>query len=87
MGHRARHATAENVSNTLVPKTDAKNWNATREFADNASGYGGLRWRARAGRDHDCRRLKRDEIGDADRVIPDDLRLFTEEIARNIEHE
>ena len=32
-------------------------------------------------------RLKRDEIGDADRVIPDDLRLFTEEIARNIEHE
>ncbi|MEY9126951.1 hypothetical protein ABIA45_007226 [Bradyrhizobium sp. USDA 336] len=40
----------------------------------------------RAGRDHDCTRLKRDEI-DADRVIPDDLRLFTEEIARNIEHE
>ncbi len=86
---RARHATAENAANTLVPKTDAKNWNATREFADNGSGYAGLHWRARPGRDHDCTRLERDEIGEADRVIPDDLRLFTElaEIARNIEHE
>lgn len=83
------HAPSENAADTLVSKTDAKNGDAPRKLADDGSGNAGFHWRAGAGRNDDCARLERNEIGDADRVISDDFCLCTQhaKITCNIEYE
>ncbi|GEC56682.1 hypothetical protein BEL01nite_57250 [Bradyrhizobium elkanii] len=85
----AHNPAAENAPNTLVPKTDAENWDVARKFADNRCGYPGLHWCAGAGRDDDRPWLERNKIGAADRVIPDNFGFCTKlaEVARNIENE
>lgn len=86
---RSRHPSSKSARNTLMSKANAENWYASRKVADHCCRYSRLIWGAGTGRYDHRAGIEINELANADSVVSDHFRCFTElvEIAGYVEDE
>lgn len=86
---RTRDASTENLANTLMSKTDAQNWQAAGDLADDSFRYSRVTWCAGPRGDDHCARIELRKLAHGDRVVSHNLSPLTKpmEIPGYVENE